>query len=300
MNRVSKCLVGGLLLFFLVCFFWSPPRYLAAFSEGVSLWAISVLPSTFPFLFAMTLLSDLGLLNRVASKLSPLFRFLFGVSGTGGCIFVLSALSGYPVGAKLVAESVKAGRISRKEGEKLAPICSSCSPLFLLGCAGNLFSSKAVGWLLVLANFLAVFLSGILFRFRKGDTQSRPLAVQRNGLSESMTSSLLSVLFVGGYIALFSCLSAMLTDLPFLALSPMGEGILRGLVEMTMGCKCVATLPFGIPLCAFFTTFGGACILLQQATFLSSAKVKLLPFLGIKLVQGILALLIALVGAYYL
>ena len=297
---MSKLLIGGLLLFFLICFFLDPPKYLAAFSEGASLWAVSVLPSTFPFLFAMTLLSDLGLLNRVANVLSPLFRRLFGVSGTGGCIFVLSLLSGYPVGSKLIAESVKSGRISHTEGEKLAPVCSSCSPLFLVGCAGNLFPSKAAGWLLVLANCSAVAFSGIVFRFRKGDTVSRPLAVQKKGLSESMSSSVLSVLFVGGYIALFSCLSAMLTDLPFLSLSPLGEGVLRGLLEMTTGCQCVAPLPFGIPLCAFFTTFGGACILMQQATFLSSADIGTLPFVGIKLIQGVFAFLIALIGSYYL
>lgn len=287
MNRIKQGLTGCVVLFFLCCLFLRPTRYLAAFSSGVSLWAVSVLPSSFPFLFGVGLLSDTGLTQKIERRLSPFFRFLFGVSGVGGGIFVLSFLSGYPVGAKLLSES----GLPPLEQEKLSPLTSHVSPLFAVGCIGSLLSVKA-GWIVLISNFLAVLLTGIIFRGRKIEGKEGTLIVHKTELKERMISSLLSVLSVGGYVALFSALSLMIEDV-----LPLTLPYLSGLVEMTIGCQRVASLPLAIPLSAFYVTFGGACILLQQLTFLS---VKPLPFLLTKLFEGILAFLIALVGAYYL
>ena len=47
-------------------------------------------------------------------------------------------------------------------------------------------------------------------------------------------------------------------------------------------------------------TFGGSCVLMQQLVFLRRANVKTLPFLGVKLLQGIVAGAAALLLAKFL
>lgn len=267
------------------------------FSEGISLWAITVLPSIFPFLFLMTVLSSFGLLDTLTIKTSPFFEKLFGISGTGGCIFLLSVLSGYPIGSKLISDN--ADVLSNKEREKLAPLCSLPSPLFLIGCVGRMFQDTRVGFLLWGINLLSVLIIGFLSRFGKA-SQARSCLLPRRTLSESMTNCILSILSVGAYLALFSVLSGFITLLPFCPNDQILLGMLRGLFEMTMGiCTLASATPLAFACTAFLVTFGGACILMQQITFLSG-KIKLLPFLWKKFLQGMLAFLFALlVGAYY-
>ena len=70
---------------------------------------------------------------------------------------------------------------------------------------------------------------------------------------------------------------------------------------MTAGCGALAKIgsPLAVALSAFLVTFGGSCVLMQQLIFLRLAKVKTLPFLGVKLLQGLAAGAAAL-GLMYL
>ncbi|MBO5525576.1 MAG: hypothetical protein J5993_02375 [Clostridia bacterium] len=296
MKRCVKVLTGLALFTVFASLFLFPETCANFFLEGISLWAITVLPSVFPFLFLMTTLSAFGATDRFANALAPFFRKVFRVSGTGGGIFVLSALSGYPVGSKLLSDHTG---ISEKEANKLAPLCSLPSPLFLVGCVGNIFADKNVGFLLWGINLLSVVIVGLLCR-REKSGESPPLHAARGTLAESMTGSVLSILSVGAYLALFSVLSGLVTLLPFCPKHPLLRGMIRGAFEMTMGIATLASpTPIAFALTAFLVTFGGACVLLQQATFLAG-KVKFLPFLGKKFLQATVAFLLALsIGSYY-
>lgn len=295
MNSIAKGGTVLLLSAFLLAFFVNPARCCELFFDGTALWATAVLPAVFPFLFATAMLTNLGASKKFSALCAPIARKVFRISGLGGSLFALSALSGYPVGSKLLADSVARGDISQTEAQKLAPLLSSCGPLFLLGSVGaGLFQSRAIGAILLLSNFLAVATSGVLLRFRKSGESSAPPPLSASSLSETLLSSVLTVLTVGAYIALFSAAAGILLELPFLSrLSEPAKGTIAGLVEMTTGCQLLASPDrLNVALCAFLVTFGGACVLLQQITFLSPS-VRILPFLGVKLLQSVLAFLIA-------
>ena len=131
----------------MIFFLAFPLRYTESVREGVSLWAISVLPATFPFLFLTAVFTELKLYPRLAKAVSPAAGALFRVSGEGGCAAFLSMLSGYPVGARTVFDLYRGGRIAKEETFRLAALCTTTGPMFMVGAVGaRMFgSAKEIG-----------------------------------------------------------------------------------------------------------------------------------------------------------
>ncbi|MBQ9081730.1 MAG: hypothetical protein IJY26_03760 [Clostridia bacterium] len=274
--------------------------------DGVNLWAVCVLPSTLPFLFITGLLTRLGYVNQLSKRFSPFTKLFFNLSGVSGYCLLMSFLSGYPVGAKTLCDLKEQGVVSASEATKMSFICSSSGPLLILGSVGTgMFFNATVGGILLIAHLSAVVLSGVLFRFYKVIPSKAYLPALKkadNVLYECMYSSVISVLCVGGFIAVFYTLSLILSDWHIVSplsslLTAFGcpedtaKGFAQGLIEMTGGCKSLAVNPsaLNVGLCAFLITFGGISILVQQIVYLKRAGVKLRIFLPVKLLQAAIA-----------
>ena len=272
-----------------------PVRYTESVREGVSLWAISVLPATFPFLFLTALFTRNKCFSRVSACVSPIAGGLFAVSGAGGSAALLSALSGYPVGARAVSDLYLKGYLPKEEAFRTACLATTTGPMFLVGAVGaRMFHSALAGWLMLISHLVAVWAVCVLLRIGKKSALSSPAPVRGDGnISDLIYEAVISILCVGGAIALFYAFGQMLTDLGAFAgiENQTVVGILRGLLEMTSGCACLAAevSPLSLATACFLVTFGGLCVIVQQWTFLSKTQIKLLPFLGVKLVQGALA-----------
>ena len=297
-TRTLTAFYTTVILLAFVLFLLFPARYLQCVRDGVSLWAVSVLPAAFPLLFLTGLLAGTPLFTRFARVLFPFFR-LFGVSGAGGCCACLSMLSGYPAGAKSIADVYMRGALSKNETLRAAALASTSGPYFLVGVAGAAMAGGAApGWAMLCAHFsgglLPVFL---LARFVPKEEETRAIALPNPAdVPPALSSSVLAVLTVGGAVALFYCFGCMLSDL--LAPLCMPEtlcNILVGLMEMTSGCARLLAAPTAlhVSLATFLVTFGGLCVLLQQWTFLAGTGVPLGKFLLIKLAQAVTAALLA-------
>ncbi len=292
------------IVFAMVCLLSSPTRYGKCIMDGISLWAVCVLPATFPFLFLTALFTKLSLYERLSKRLSPLFSKAFRVSGAGGCAALLSALSGYPVGARTVFDLRESGKLDENEVFRLACLASTTGPMFLVGAVGSgMFSSPALGWMMLACHFLGVLsVCFVMGRFgKKPKMFLSPAPKGENALYDSLYNSVISILCVGGAIALFYAFSEMI--LSFLPpMSPFWEGCVRGLLEMTAGCKSFSAekSPLSVAACCFLTTFGGMCVLIQQIAFLSRAGVKPLPFVAVKLLQAIVSGIVCFVAAVFM
>ena len=129
-------------------------------------------------------------------------------------------------------------------------------------------------------------------RFGKAAVRRPPPAAAHTPLPEAISSSVLSVLFVGGAIALFSAFGQMLADAcAFLHVPAALADVLRGLLEMTTGCALFAerVSAGSLALSCLFVTFGGVCVLVQQIAFLKDTPIKIASFLLVKLAQGCVA-----------
>ena len=285
----------------MACFLAFPARYTGLVLEGATLFAVCVMPATLPFLLLTAILTRQKLFQRAAGRIAPLARKAFRVSGAGGLCAVLSALSGYPVGARTVYDLYSRGAITKQETFRIACLSSTSGPMFLVGAVGaGMFKSALIGWILFTAHLLGVYLVCFLLRYtaKKSTASEVPALSFGNGDGNPLMDSVLSVLAVGGAIAIFYAFSGIVRDA--LNLAGLTNGFLSatvtGLIEMTSGCKLCSEIRnlYSVALSAFLVTFGGGCVLVQQTTFLSRAGVKVLPFIAVKFLQGITAALFAL------
>ncbi len=302
-----------------------PQRYAAACAEGIALWAKVVLPALFPFLVLTAWIARSGMADGLGRKLSPLLRRC-GLPAASAGAFLLSIVSGYPVGSRVVADLQRRGEIGRADAEKLSILCSTSGPMFILGSVGNaMFGGGKAGAVLLTAHLfgvLAIALPVLLFRKRSAAAEPSPSpAAQRSAarairapqarapsdtLGETVREAVLSVLCVGGFIALANVALCATEDLLLLAppralaelcLRPFGaqacaEGIVYGLIEATRGCAALAAADAaGLPFAAFAITFGGASILAQQLAFLRPVGVRAGHFIAVKAAQGCAAAL---------
>ena len=268
-----------------------PARYAARVQEGISLWAVCVLPVMLPFLFLTLLLSRLPQFDRISRALSPAFSRAFRVSGAGGCAAVLSVFSGYPAGARAVLGLSARGCIAKEERLRAACLATTSGPAFLLGTLAAIAGSGA-GIVLFIAHLAGVWSVSFLLGRRAPRPQPAPLPppqAEENALTESLMQAVLSVLAVGGAIALFYAFGCMIADLlrP-LALPPRAAATVQGLIEMTSGCAQLLAVPspINLALSAFLVTFGGMCVLVQQWSFLKGTGIRLAPFLLVKAAQA--------------
>ncbi len=289
----GRALLTLTVLLSLALFLCFPARYAGKVFDGIKLWAVSVLPATLPFLFLTAILTHLPVYRKVTRYLSPVMGKLFAVSGEGGCAALLSALSGYPVGARTVMDLAENGRLEEKEKFRVAALATTSGPAFLVGAVGcGMWKNAAIGYILYASHLAGIYLVCLLLRIGKKYVPQRniKLPAKNIDLSDTLLNAVLSVLCVGAAIAIFYAFGAMISDMgAAFSVPPAVTTLLCGLLEMTTGCAALSEIssPLTLSLSCFFVTFGGVCVLVQQAAFLTRVGVKMLPLFAVKFLQGI-------------
>ncbi len=302
---LGKAALCAALAFFAAALALNPARYVTVCLEGICLWAECVLPSLFPFMVVCLLLAGLGAVEALAKPFAKPCKKL-GLSPAAVPLFILSAVSGYPAGSRLVAEYYGRGLISQTDAKKLAPLCSSCSPMFALGTIGyKAFGGGYAGVKLFCAALVSVIATSVLYCvFTKNKSGGKELLTpaKRDGdlLFSAFYGGVTASITAGGFICFFYTVSQVVADFKIfmplaLLLTPVlggaAEGLTYGLFEATGGCFAAATAGgfFALPVAGFLTVSGGASILLQQLCYLTKCGVKPSFFIPFKLLQGLAA-----------
>lgn len=275
----------------------NPTRYLSSVKDGVILFWASVLPALFPFFFFTRMLTGLGFPETVGRLFEKPVGRLFHTPKISAYIFFMSVLSGYPVGAKLISEFYKSGVINAEESKKIISFSSTSAPLFVIGTLGVFMLNNVLyGVIILVAHYLSAIISGLVFcNIRPLKTTSEkartPKPLPDNVIGDSINDSVLSVLSVGGLIAIFSLVIDVLSDLNFFALFGDFSSVAVGFFEITRGAKEVIknppTLRALLSILTAFTSFGGLCIFLQAMAFLKTANVKASYYFCVKAFQGL-------------
>lgn len=306
-----------LICFFICCLVINPERYIQSIFNGMLLFAKNVAPALFPFFFFTKILTGLGGANAMGKLLKKPISRLYNAPSQSGYILVMSLLSGYPVGAKLIDDFYENGNFSIENCKKVCSFTSTSGPLFVVGTVGTLMlSSPKAGYVLFLCHALGALVNGLLYRGRKMEEKALPppiTAKDEELLGKSITSSILSVLVVGGYIAIFSMIIDIADDfkiidgLSFLLAKPLAlfnvpqevaKASVMSLIEITRGCQAFAQsgvdIKIILPFIAGLLSFGGLSITFQSLTFLRNCKIKTSFYFLVKLTQAILTFLLSL------
>ena len=293
MKKITSAAAFLLLVLFAAVFLSSPARFGQSVLNGLMLWLSAIVPTALPLLVVLSLMVRSPAFLSLTRRLSPFAEKLFRIPGAGAGAMLLSLLSGYPAGARTVAELASEGRLQKGDVFCTTCLASTSGPAFCLGAAAAMFGSPAAGMVLFGSHLLAVWSAGFLLprlTRHKAEPAPPPLPKAREPFSALLISAVQAVLSVGALIALFFCIKEMLFSiLP--PLSGYGEGVLSGLLEVTAGVSALANLktPLSLALAAAEVSFGGLCVNAQQLSFLAGTGVKMLPFLLVKCAHGLLA-----------
>ncbi len=307
---LKKNLLLVVLLFFVIAIVLNPNIYSKSCLAGLNLWIFAVLPSLLPFFFLTTLLTKTETLLNLSEKVSPVSKFLFRQKGISFYAFVMSILSGYPVGSRIVYDLRSQNILSRDEGEKLSILASTSGVIFIIGVVGiSMFESKFVGLTIYIAHVLSAILVGIIFRNHGNTTENNNFTIINNtdnSLYEMVYNSVISSLVVGGFISIFYVFTDvalnnnLLLPLEFIfdkifkllgGNKEISRAFTVGLIECTRGCKELSLLtqsPLTISLSGSLISFGGISIIMQSLAFLQKAQVRSWFFIKGKIIQTII------------
>lgn len=320
-----------LFLSFTFCLLIFSKSNLPAIKSGLQLWANSVIPSLFPFFVATELLMHTNIIHHLGILLNKFMRPLFNIPGEGAFAFIMGIVSGYPVGAKIASNFRKNNICSKEECERLLSFTNNSGPLFIIGTVGILmFKNSSIGILLFITHLLACISVGIIFRFWKTNsssaiskkyslskketfnaTKNKAIHLSNLGeiLSESITSSISTILLIGGFIVIFSSVISILNatgilnhisnifiplfnyfhiDISFI------KPLISGILEITTGINSISNitckkLSINIIFASFLLGFGGISILLQVLSITAKTDLSIKPYLYGKILHGLLS-----------
>lgn len=301
-----------------------PAIALESARKGVSLWVSSVLPALLPFFICANFMIALGIPRMVGRFFERSFRAIFDAPGVSAFVFSISITSGYPMGAKLIGDMARRKEISKDDVMKMLSFCSTSGPLFMLGAVGaGMLGSPAAGAVIAISHYLGAIGNGLLYRFifeirqrlsgkRRGrkdqlkvrktqQMEAEPIGLQPTMslldlFTDSMISAFRSLGLICGYLVLFTLITDFIdysgvTDELF---APMGDILVTGFFEMTVGCSSVAeivdlTFALRCVLCSFLISWGGLSIMAQSMSMLSGLRISVGKYMLMKLSHGLLA-----------
>ncbi|RDY28690.1 sporulation integral membrane protein YlbJ [Romboutsia weinsteinii] len=313
-------LIFGVILF--------PQNSIEAGKKGLDIWVNILIPSLLPFIIGANLVVSLKIVDIIGFIINPITQLIFNVSGKGSLVFVISMISGYPVGAKLASELRNENQISQFEAQRLIAFCSTSGPLFIIGSvAVGMFKDSSLGYLMLVCHYLGAISVGLLFRnYGKETLQKtksnlgtcvRTVINSKNENNEgffvlfgnAVFSGVNTLLLIGGFVIIFSVVFeilslfkviSLMSSILYIPLSFIGvskelcQAFISGLFEMTIGCANISLVNSSsevlkVSLSSFLVAFSGLSILAQCCTFIAKTDLSTNLYIFSKLLHGLFA-----------
>ncbi|MBO4569728.1 MAG: hypothetical protein J5689_00725 [Clostridia bacterium] len=297
----------------------NPKKFSASTIDGFLLFANCVFPGLFPFLILTKMLTDLNCVKKFSHTFKKPMEKLFKVNGITSYVFLMAAMCGYPMGAKLIADIFDSNIYSEEEAKRAITFCSVSGPIFTIGAVGaNMLGSLTAGLIIYISHIASSLICGLIFcNINKSKTifkqvSSDNIKVNYDSLiSNSVSSAISTILTVGALVTIFfvitDCLilTNLLTPiislisrvLSFFKINPeYSQGLVCGIIEITRGAKLISSVAplnlISITLCSGIISFGGLSIGAQCLTLASRCKIKAGYYFFVKFIHFILSIIL--------
>jgi sporulation integral membrane protein YlbJ len=330
--KASKLILIIIALAVLILIVIFPNICIDAATVSLSMWLTLVVPSLLPFFIGASILMETGIVRVVGAFFEPVTRFFFSLPGESAYVFAASALTGYPMGAKICAELYQAGKMDLETAQRTVCFTSIGGPLFILGTvAYGMLNFQAAGHYIAAAHYIGAVaagaLTGVFYKKRRFPAM-RYLTGIRQALSgfkadirankkdigdileQAVMKGVTTMLLIGGMMVIFNVLSGLMQKLGVIGFlcdafsgigvpGPISRPVINGVLEMTNGCRIASAsaLDMGvkIPITALIISFGGFSIHAQTYSIAARSGLKLRFFMTAKLVQAVVSFLAAFV-----
>lgn len=272
LNIFMSCLV----VVFIVLLFKEPEICKNGIIRGILLSGRVIVPSLFPIMVCLLFLQNANFF-KLFDFLNPLTNKIFRLSSNEFCIFLLSLLGGYPVGAKLLSEA----DLDDKKATLMLNYCINAGPGFIVSAIGfGILKSKETGILLLSSHILSSFFLCFITSFFMPCTNIQNKKLQALNLSDNFVLSTYkaseSIFSICSFVILFSGINAYFVGV----LKP-----LSFLLEITNA----VTYTKNIYLISFLLGFSGICVWFQIFSSAKKIKINLLFFIISRLFHGVLS-----------
>ncbi|MBE6844297.1 MAG: hypothetical protein E7508_01095 [Ruminococcus sp.] len=252
-----------------------------AVKESVDRCLCVILPSMFIFLCITTFISQSGIHSLLGRPLRIISEKLLRLPVEGIAVFLLSMISGYPAGAKLVSENFSCGILTARQAAAMNCFCCCAGPAFITGTAASfLYPDSNAGLLLFVCLaagniFTAAVMSKTLAAITDR-TDSKP-HINTGCIISSVKSAssamlqmcimiaafggLCEILRLSGFIDALSYYTSGIFSLP----QSTAESIILTLLEISNIITLPPMQPELFPAAAFLLSFGGICVHMQIA-----------------------------------
>ena len=272
---------------------------------GLNLWFEKMIPTLLPFMILSGILIRMNLSDSFARLFAPLLRPVFRLSDSCLYVLVIGFLCGFPMGARVTAESLQHGKLSKREASLMLAFCNNIGPIYFSGFVLTLFpAAKPLPFwagMYLLPLLYGLFLRRMVYRdipcpvpaagrcvlssaSRASSALSgRSLMAQTQ---EAVTSALVSQASLGGYMILFNLMN-LLPDLFLPAKAVLPRALCGCLLEITGGLSRLD------PSDAFWAfvllPFGGLSCIFQTYSMIRDTSLSLRLYVFHKCVQTMLA-----------
>ncbi len=313
---ISSLFISIMIIVLMLLILLDPVTYAKSIINGLTLYFTRVLPGLLPFMFLVKALTNQNIINKLTKPLRKKTIQLFGVSEFGAYAFLMSLISGYPIGSKITTDLYLNGQIKHNELTKSAILSSTPGLIFVIGSVGGLMLNNVkLGLYIYLINITSIVIAGLLINiFDKKKTAinvtySQEKANQNSSkqtLSSLTQDTTVSLLSVGFYIALFTLIIDLMSNLKIFTFLPsvfnlskenttLFKSVMSGIIEMTNGAKSLSLslTPLSFAFLSSIISFSGLSIIIQSLSFLSLTPLKPHKFLLGKLLQATICFIIS-------
>ncbi len=249
--------------------------------KGLAICAEVIIPSLFIFSVVGIFLVSSNCLSSFNKFLTPFTKLIFRLRGDLFFVFLVSLFTGYPVGAKLIDNSVKNKEIDENTADTMLCYCVNAGPAFVVLAVGEkVFLSKNLGYVLLLSHILTSLIFAVFLRSKITNTQIAAKDRQQNlgdTFVNSVSDATQSIINICAFVILFSVISEVLKEYNLKLIIPF--------FEITTGIITTKNLYFS----AFLLGFGGISIQLQVLSVIKNFKVNKFKFLFFRVLHGVIS-----------
>lgn len=300
-NAVSIVLIAAALVFFL-----TKPKLTGDYAYiGLDTWYKNMIISLLPIMILVNLLQKSGLYKPAMKPLCRLLYPVFRLPEEGIFVLFFGFLAGFPMGAKIVADLYRQGKLTQRMAEYLLAFTNNIGPAYFTGFVlikiCPLHTKEAAFFLM----YGIPLLYGILLRhtvYRSiNAAASSPLtgaaAVPISALIPDAVSAALSqIAMLGGYMIFFNALRVIPHTL--FQQRPVMSIVSHTILEISGGLKCLQINLLHDPLYLLYVhaalSFGGLCCFFQTASLLADTTLSASKYLLHKVILCAMTCLVCL------
>lgn len=291
-----------------------PAESLVYASTGLILWFQKMIPTLLPFMILSGIMIRMNLTEKCVKFVHPLFHKIWGTSANGSYVMLMGMLCGFPMGARVIGELCKAGKLTEKEGGFLLAFCNNIGPVYFISFVMSTLSLNGnyVPFFIMYGVPLAYgaiiyriqrFIGRCPFVYRKAcrsatsgtfttlraaalPAQSSPTLFE--AIDDAVVSGLIGIAKLGGYMVFFNLLNIMMK--PFYALPERFLSLCNCLLEITSGISRAGAGEWLMIL--ILLPFGGFSCISQTYSMIKETDLSILQYFLHKCIQTSITALI--------